>query len=206
MIMGYHKTRHHTYNCKTLYIPEDFDLDTALDTVAGATTQELTKRALALGATQSFLDSISDMDLKVYIIQKSIEEKHIATMEIEDKITEREASRAFTRHMSSGRAGSDAGHIQNSQEPEFNPHVMIDELRADFDENYRVDDMDDDAVDDDAVDDDAVDDNAVDDNAVDDNAVDDDTASTHTVTEPLPVTTQIGDTLTTIVSLVSGLL
>ena len=34
-IKGYNTLRRHKYNCKTLYIPEDFDIDTALETITG---------------------------------------------------------------------------------------------------------------------------------------------------------------------------
>ena len=85
-IKGYNTLRHHKYDCKTLYIPEDFDIDTALETVTGATRDELKKRALTLGATQVFVDSESDMELKKYIIQTSISDGHIMKKEIEDKL------------------------------------------------------------------------------------------------------------------------
>ncbi len=76
----------HGIHCKTLYIPEDFDLNIALDTVAGLSRIKLERRALELGIRRNVIKDKSDIDLKVLIIQKSIEDKHIMTMEIEEKL------------------------------------------------------------------------------------------------------------------------
>ena len=129
-IKGYNTLRHHKYNCKTLYIPEDFDVDTALETVTGATRDELKKRALTLGAEQSFVDNESDIEIKKYIIQTSISDSHIMTEEIEDKIKQREKDRSKTRQLSVG----DTFKINKQQVPQLNPNVMINDLLKDFSE------------------------------------------------------------------------
>ena len=42
-IKGYNTLRRHKYNCKTLYIPEDFDIDRGVRNSYGATRDELKK-------------------------------------------------------------------------------------------------------------------------------------------------------------------
>ena len=129
-IKGYNTLRHHKYNCKTLYIPEDFDVDTALETVTGATRDELKKRALTLGAEQSFIDNESEIEIKKYIIQTSISDSHIMTEEIEDKIKQREKDRSKTRQLSVG----DTFKINKQQVPQLNPNVSVNDLLKDFSE------------------------------------------------------------------------
>ena len=130
-IKGYNEKRDHKYDCRTLLIPEDIDLDAALESITGIDTNGLKKRALELGASQAFVDKTSDIDLKIYIIQESIEEKHIPTVDIESKIKERESGRRLLRQMSSdGRLLN----INQEQVPELNPNITIAELRRDYDE------------------------------------------------------------------------
>ena len=129
-IKGYNTLRHHKYNCKTLYIPEDFDVDTALETVSGATRDELKKRALTLGASQIFVDNESEIEIKKYIIQTSISDSHIMTEEIEDKIKQREKDRSKERQLSVG----DTFNINKQQVPQLNPNVTIQALQQDFNE------------------------------------------------------------------------
>ena len=129
-IKGYNTLRRHKYNCKTLYIPEDFDVDTALETVTGATRDELKKRALTLGAEQSFIDNESEIEIKKYIIQTSISDSHIMTEEIEDKIKQREKDRSKTRQLSVG----DTFKINKQQVPQLNPNVTVNDLLKDFSE------------------------------------------------------------------------
>ena len=64
--------KEHGKSCKTLYIPEDFDLNVALDTVTGLSRIKLERRALELGIKRDVIKDKSDIDLKVLIIQKSI--------------------------------------------------------------------------------------------------------------------------------------
>ena len=129
-IKGYNTLRRHKYNCKTLYIPEDFDVETALETVTGATRDELKKRALTLGAEQSFVDNESEIEIKKYIIQTSISDSHIMTEEIEDKIKQREKDRSKTRQLSVG----DTFKINKQQVPQLNPNVTVNALLKDFSE------------------------------------------------------------------------
>lgn len=129
-IKGYNTLRHHKYNCKTLYIPEDFDVDTALKTVTGATRDELKKRALTLGASQFFVNNESEIEIKKYIIQTSISDSHIMTEDIEDKIKQREKDRSKERQLSVG----DTFKINKQQVPQLNPNVTIQALQQDFSE------------------------------------------------------------------------
>lgn len=117
--------KEHGISCKTLYIPEDFDLNVALDTVTGLSRIKLERRALELGIKRNIIKDKNDTDLKVLIIQKSIEDKHIMTMEIEEKIKEREAERVLLRDMNEK--------VNYNQLPQLNPNVTIDALRDDLD-------------------------------------------------------------------------
>jgi hypothetical protein len=136
IIKGYNQIKEHGIHCKTIYIPEDFDLSVALDTVAGIPRIKLERRALELGIKRNVINSKNDMDLKIYIVQKSIEEKHIMTMEIEENIKKIEAGRVSLREKSVG----DDPKINYDQVPQLNPNVTIDALRDDLDD---LDDLDD---------------------------------------------------------------
>ena len=71
------------------------------------------------------------MDLKIYIVQTSIEEKHIRTFEIEDMIKDREAARSLLRQQSTNETSIK---INKDQFPELDPNITIAELRRDYDE------------------------------------------------------------------------
>ena len=74
-------------------------------------------------------DIIRDKDnteLKVLIIQKSIEDKHIVTMEIEEKIKKREAERVLFREINNTP-------INNDQLPQLNPNFTLNSLSDDLD-------------------------------------------------------------------------
>jgi len=128
LIKGYNKYREYGVNCKTIYIPEDFDLDVALDTVVGLSRNMLERRALDLGILRDNIKDKNDTDLKILIIQKSIEDKHIMTMEIEEKIKEREKRRLIIRELSNNEEVDINNDIQ-----QFNPNVTLDALRDDLD-------------------------------------------------------------------------
>ena len=126
LIKGYNKYREYGVNCKTIYIPEDFDLDVALDTVVGLSRNMLERRALELGILRDNIKDKNDTDLKILIIQKSIEDKHIMTMEIEEKIKRREEGRLLLREMSEGET-------LRSNYDQMNPNLTLDALRDDLD-------------------------------------------------------------------------
>ena len=127
IIKGYNQIKEHGIPCRTLYIPEDFDLNVALETVVGLSRIKLERRALELGIKRSVIKDKNDTDLKVLIIQKSIEDKHIVTIEIEEKIKQREAGRVLLRE------SGDGSGINYDQLPQLNPNVTIDALRDDLD-------------------------------------------------------------------------
>ena len=129
IIKGYNQMKEHGKSCKSLYIPEDFDLNVALDTVVGLTRDKLERRALELGIKRGELKDKNDTNLKVLIIQKSISDKHIMTMEIEEKIKYREEARTLLREMGTG-AGF---RVNYDQLPQLNPNVTLDALRDDLD-------------------------------------------------------------------------
>jgi hypothetical protein len=129
IIKGYNQMKEYSVPCKTLYIPEDFDLNVALDTVVGLSRNKLERRALELGIKRSVIKDKNDTDLKILIIQKSIEDKHIMTMEIEEKIKEREKQRLILRELSN----NEDIDINSEQIAQLNPNVTIDALRDDLD-------------------------------------------------------------------------
>ena len=127
IIKGYNQIKDHGKSCKTLYIPEDFDLNVALDTVTGLSRIKLERRALELGIKRNIIKDKNDTDLKVLIIQKSIEDKHIMTMEIEEKIKEREKRRLILREL-------DEEEVEiNTEIQQLNPNITIQALRDDLD-------------------------------------------------------------------------
>ena len=128
LIKGYNKYREYGVNCKPIYILEDYDLDVALDTVVGLSRNMLERRALELGILRDNIKDKNDTDLKILIIQKSIEDKHIMTMEIEEKIKEREKRRLIIRELSNNEEVDINNDIQ-----QFNPNVTLDALRDDLD-------------------------------------------------------------------------
>ena len=97
LIQGHNLQKHHKFNCRTIYIPEDIDLETAFKTVDHKDTNQLKKRARQLGATKEFVDSITDIELKVFIIQTSISEEHILFKELEEEIIMREESQLIEK-------------------------------------------------------------------------------------------------------------
>ena len=83
-----------------------------------------------MGASQSFVDNESEIEIKKYIIQTSISDSHIMTEEIEDKIKQREKDRSKTRQLSVG----DTFKINKQQVPQLNPNITIQALQQDFNE------------------------------------------------------------------------
>lgn len=91
-IQGVNYKQHHKYTCKTIFIPEDIDIETAFDSVNTTNIHKLRKRARSLGASKDQVESMSSMELKVYIIQMSVSEEHIVTQQVEQEIIDREES------------------------------------------------------------------------------------------------------------------
>lgn len=126
LIQGHNLQKHHKFNCRNIYIPEDIDLETAFDSIKYKDLNQLKKRARQLGATKDFVDSISDLELKVFIVQTSISDEHILFKELEEEIKMREESRDEFRGYS----------IETSsvQQDLQNPEITIQELQEDFTE------------------------------------------------------------------------
>ena len=83
--------QHHKYACKTIFIPEDIDIETAFESVNTTNIHKLRKRARSLGASKDQVEAMSLMELKVYILQMSVSEEHIVTQQVEQEIMDREA-------------------------------------------------------------------------------------------------------------------
>jgi hypothetical protein len=126
LIQGNNLQTNHKYNCRVIYIPEDIDLETAFESVDNKNTDQLKKRARELGGIREFVDSISDLELKVFIVQHSIGEEHIPFNELEQDILSVEEVRSETR-----------GDIRETSEAQIslqNPEITIQELQEDFTE------------------------------------------------------------------------
>ena len=89
-IQGTNLDRFHVQSCRTIYVPEDMDLSVALQSVKGLSIQALRARARDLGAKKLFVDKLSELDLKIYIIQKSISNEHIPFETLETIIQDKD--------------------------------------------------------------------------------------------------------------------
>lgn len=83
---GIHENKNYYVSCKSLYIPEDLDVNLALENYGSMKRLELEKKARSLGATKEFIDKLTLLELKIYVIQSSITSKHIITDDLEDSI------------------------------------------------------------------------------------------------------------------------
>ena len=92
--------------------------------MTGLSRIKLERRALELGIKRNIIKDKNDIDLKVLIIQKSIEDKHIMTMEI--RKIKRRRRWTFLREMSEG----ENFRINYDQ---LNPNITIEALRDDLD-------------------------------------------------------------------------
>ena len=95
LVQGRNLTKNHLYNCRTLYIPEDVDLETAYKSVLHKGLHSLKKRARELGASKSFVDRFKEddepwLELKEYIIVNSISDEHILFNDISGDIVNKE--------------------------------------------------------------------------------------------------------------------
>lgn len=92
LIQGANLNKFHKYDCRTIYIPEDLNLETAYRQVIGKDINSLKKRARELGASKEFIDKFYDDDnsknveLKMFIIQNSISDEHIYFENIKDEL------------------------------------------------------------------------------------------------------------------------
>jgi len=76
----------HKHNCRTLYIPEAMDLEGAFHSIKGLDSDGLKRRALEVGGTHEYVDTVTDIDLKVFIIQNSLSDEHILFKDIRKDI------------------------------------------------------------------------------------------------------------------------
>jgi len=97
LIQGANIDRFHVQSCRNIYVPEDMDLSVALQSIHGLDKPALQKRARELGAKKSFVDTLSESDLKVYVVQRSVSNEHIVFEELEDIIKKRESDRQTIR-------------------------------------------------------------------------------------------------------------
>tara|TARA_Y100000022_G_C13190485_1_gene347806 strand:- start:20 stop:424 length:405 start_codon:yes stop_codon:yes gene_type:complete len=86
IIKGINENKDHIHNCKTLFIPENLDIDASFESIKGLNRSQLKKRARQLGASKEFVDKTNNLDLKIYIIQGSISQDHILTINIDNEL------------------------------------------------------------------------------------------------------------------------
>ena len=120
LIQGYNLQKHHKFNCRTIYIPEDIDLETAFKSIENKDKNKLKKRARQLGASKEFINSITDIELKVFIIQTSISNEHISFKDLEEEIKMRDEINSEI--------------IEDISIVQQNPEITIQELYDDFTE------------------------------------------------------------------------
>lgn len=80
----------HKHNCRTIYIPENLDLEQAFNYVNKLDINGLKKRARKLGATKEFTDNSTILELKSFIVQNSIGDDHILFTDITQDIKTRD--------------------------------------------------------------------------------------------------------------------
>ncbi len=88
-VQAYQLNKDHKYDCHVIYIPEDLDVDTAFQSIEGKSHNQLKKRARELGASHYFADHASPYDLRLFILQTSISEEHILTLDIQQEMEDR---------------------------------------------------------------------------------------------------------------------
>ena len=102
LVQGRNLTKDHQYDCRTLYIPEEIDLELAYKSISNKDLSYLKKRSSELGASSEFLDKFEEKDtpyleLKKYIILNSVSDEHISFTKVDKSIEEREKSRVGKR-------------------------------------------------------------------------------------------------------------
>ena len=98
LIRGRNLTKNHLIDCRTIYIPEEYDLEMAYKSINTNNINLLKKRASELGASNDFLKKIkNEIKLKEFILLHSISNNHILFDKVETKIKEREKGRVRSR-------------------------------------------------------------------------------------------------------------
>ena len=135
LVQGSNLQHHHKHNCRTLYISENIDLETAYKSIEGKDTAGLKQRARQLGASREFVVPLSDIELKVFIIQTSISDDHILSIEIEDQIKARDAGRTLLRQIDLNESVElNPDQLPPDQLPERDSNLILEELYDDFSE------------------------------------------------------------------------
>ena len=124
-IEGANLDRFHVQSCRTLYIPEDIDLATALQSIEGLDKKGLQGRARSLGADKSRVDKLSIQDLKIYIVQKSVSNEHIMFEKLEDIIQSKDKNKYKKRTKESPQVQSKLDILLQK------PEATIQQLRKD---------------------------------------------------------------------------
>ncbi len=107
IVQGNNLTKFHKYNCHTVYIPDNINLEQAFQRVNNLSLNALKKKARELGASKQFIEKYyKDEDkkyLKSYIIQQSISDDNILfnditeDIELRENIKKREYCRSLVR-------------------------------------------------------------------------------------------------------------
>ena len=102
LIQGQNLTRNHLYNCRTIYIPEDINIEQVYQRIAGKSLLELQGLARRLGASKEYTDKYTSLDypwleLKKFIILHSVSDEHIYLESLDETILEKDRDNARTR-------------------------------------------------------------------------------------------------------------
>jgi len=124
-IEGANIDRFHIQSCRTIYVPEDIDLAVALQSIKGQDKKTLQHRARSLGAKKPHVDKLSILELKIYIVQKSVSSEHIVFEELGDVIKKHDRGNWIKRTKEPPPGPS------NSEKLFQKPETTIQELRKD---------------------------------------------------------------------------
>ena len=92
---------------------------------------------MELGASQSYVNNTIDSKLKIFIVQKSIEENNILSQEIEDRIKKMEANRMMDSMGITNLTDTSDVTLNPIETKISDPDVKIMEMKEDFDEDYE---------------------------------------------------------------------
>jgi hypothetical protein len=102
LLQGHNLTKKHLYNCRTIYIPEDVNIDQVYERISGKSLIELQGMARRVGASKKYTDTFTKLDepyleLKKYIILHTVSEEHIYLKSLDKDIIAKDKEKLRTR-------------------------------------------------------------------------------------------------------------
>jgi hypothetical protein len=124
LIQGDNLNRLHYYNCKTIYIPEDIDIETIYQEIHAMDIHQLRKRARYLGTSEGKMKILAKMnikdekrELKEIIISLSKRDEDIRFKKLEDEdVIKREIKRSLLQDKKKKKLTNEQ---KNMQDPEY---------------------------------------------------------------------------------------